>query len=198
MNALPIAAERTPAKETHISVWQSFQSLIFQPRPASLVYAFSIGILVSFIVWNVGVLPEGGSVEPALVGTMAPTGSPVIYENNISEDARLGTIYVTSRNGLVRVEIRWTGGQSATASVNYDPTIMYATGVESVMGESTLQTMSRSGASLEYVTGNSSIDITTLVLVDGAENPGVPVVEVLISSDELEQTRHRIAVPGSK
>jgi hypothetical protein len=198
MNSLPKAAVRTPATEARVSVWQSFQALIFQPRPLSLVYAFSVGILVSFIAWNVGFLPEGGSIEPGLVGTMAPAGSPIIYENNISDNASLGTIHVTSRNGLVRVEIRWAGEQSAIAIVKFDPAILYATGVESVMGESSLSSMTRLEASLEYVTVRSSIDITTLVFVEGGETSGVPVVDVWISSDGLTTNKHRIPVNASK
>lgn len=198
MNSLPEAAWRTSTTESRVSLWQSVQSLIFQPKPISLAYAFSVGILVSFIVWNMALLPDGASIDPGLVGTMAPAGSPIIYENDISDDARLGTIFVTSRNGLIRVEIRWTGEQSATATVKYAPEIMYATGVESVMGESTLRSMTRSAASIEYVTESSSIDITTLVIVDGVQDSDVPIVDVWISAPGMTETKHRIPVIASK
>jgi hypothetical protein len=180
--------------QSHMSVWASIQQLVMNPRPVSLAYAFSIGILVSFLAWNVVMMPSTGPVDPALVGTMASSGPPVVYEQPISGDLDVGRISARVRNGQVRVEVKWTGEMPASFRVAYNPVELFATGVERVMGQSSLATMGSSDAELTYVVAGASLDIVTLIPVSGATVDLVSVVDVWVSAEGMIPVQHRIPV----
>lgn len=194
LNSLPDPERSVSRSTSRASVWDTIRDLIYNPRPASLAYAFSIGILVSFIGWTVVSLPGGPSIEPALIGTMAPGGEHTIYEQDISPDVDLGKVYVMLHRGQVRVQLRWSGDRSATVRVSFNPAELFATGVESAMGRSTLSSVTRTDASLEYVTSGSSTDVTTLVSVTGSLGESATVLDVWISSDGMLDTQHRISI----
>jgi len=195
MDALPEMGYRASPEPTSDSIWSSIQQLILNPRPVSLAYAFSIGLLVSFMAWNIASSPTV-QIVPALVGTIASNGSPVVYEQAIWDNRDLGQIYATVRNGQIRVEVRWTDDSPASFRLAYNSDELYAIGVESVMGESSLETLSRSGSELLYDVAGASIDITSLVAVPGTAPDQVSVVDVWISTEGVPSIQHRIVVNG--
>jgi len=169
--------------------------LVMNPRPVSLAYAFSIGILVSFFAWSVIVTPPiDSAADSALVGTMGAAGSPIVYNQAISGDSDVGNIHATARNGQVRIEVRWTSQNPASLKIAYDPEELFATGVESVMGESSLSSLARTDAELSYDIDTASIDITTLVSVSGLTTELASVVDVWITADGLTPVQHRIPI----
>jgi hypothetical protein len=193
MSALPEMGYSTPPVRSRDSWWSPIQQLIMNPRPVSLAYAFSIGLLVSFMAWSV-VMPPDGAVDSALVGTMARSGSPIVYERPISGDLDVGQIYATVRNAKIQVEIRWTDDSPASLRIAYNPDELFATGVESVMGESSLATVTRTDSHILYDVAGASIDITSLVAVRGAASDLVSVIDVWISADGMTPVQHRISV----
>ena len=128
---------------------------------------------------------------------MAPIGPSVIYEQVLSGDSDIGTISATSLNGQVKIHVEWASETPATLTVTYDAALLFATGVESVMGESALTSMSRSEDTILYQVSGASSDITTLVRVPGTTSGIDATAEVSVSAEGMAPVTHRIAITGS-
>jgi hypothetical protein len=162
MNAIP---ENTPSNEPAGSIWSGIVDLIRVPRPVSLAYAFSLGLIVAFVVSTVFLPPAQTDSIDQIAGTMAVTDLSdyeliAEYEIEDEEGKKDGTVRVARRNNRIFIEFVWDDKRGFEARVVYDEEWADVIGTHAVRGYQNRRTktvegevtVSGTGPGTEFVT----------------------------------------------
>lgn len=147
MNAIP---ENTPSNERTGSIWSGIVDLIRAPRPVSLAYAFSLGLIIAFVVSTVLLPPVPTDNIDQIAGTMAFTdlsGFETIAEYAIEDEEgkKEGSVRVARRDRQIIIEIVWDGKREFQARVVYDEEWADVIGTYAVRGYQNRRTRTEDG-----------------------------------------------------
>jgi hypothetical protein len=147
MNAIP---EDSRSNEPAGSVWSGIVDLIRAPRPVSLAYAFSLGLIIAFVVSTVLLPPVPTDNIDQVAGTMAYTemsGFETIAEYAIEDEEgkKEGSVRVARRQRQIIIEIVWDGGRDFEARVVYDEEWADVIGTHAVRGYQNRRTRTEDG-----------------------------------------------------
>ena len=135
MNAIPEReTEHTPVAET-TSWWAGITSIVTSPKPVSLAYAFSLGLIVTFVVSTVLMPPASSTNTDQFLGSIGAvnlsgfeTIAEFAIEEEDEEDEREGSVKVHRNASLIVIEFTWDGGRPVTATITYDEEYLDYTG----------------------------------------------------------------------
>ena len=173
------------------------QNLIMIPQPASLAYAFSIGVLVSYLGWSLLAEPTGMPIDRALLGTMAADQAP-LYVEAISSDLNLGELVVSMAGDQINIDTRWAGSQGATFIIDSEGTSLTLVGSSSEAEASTLRSLSFENGRIEYETAAASSDQISLTLEDMSPGDGPSILTIVVQPDGLPKLTHSIQIASQK
>ncbi|GMQ82640.1 MAG: hypothetical protein BMS9Abin05_2096 [Rhodothermia bacterium] len=152
MNAIPEReTERAPVAET-TSWWESIASIVTSPKPVSLAYAFSLGLIVAFVVSTVLMPPTISTNTDQFLGSMGTvnlsgfeTIAEFAIEEEEEEDDREGSVKVHRNASLIVIEFTWNSGRPVLASITYDEEYLGYTGTTVAEESSNLKTTTEDG-----------------------------------------------------
>ncbi len=149
MNAIP---DHTPsqerAPETAGSFWSGIVDMIRAPRPVSLAYAFSLGLIVAFVVSTVLFPPVPTDSIDQVSGTMAFTdtsGYETIAEYAIEDEDEEGNVRVAKKDRDIIIEIVWRGESTIEATILFSDEYFGVRGSWSDVYATTVRTTTRPG-----------------------------------------------------
>jgi len=191
MNAIaeraPVAAPARPAS----SRWSALLDLVRLPRPVSLAYAFSLGLIVAFVVTSVIAPPSGtGGLEPVGGTMVAPSLSDhvVLAEYPFDDPSLEGGIRVAGDDSEVLVEFNWDNPGPVEVHFQVDGEILSVSGSRYLTRPTAFQTTATDREII--VTGSGPIrQMVAIDRFDGDSSTGSLRIQVLSNgSPALDRT----------
>ena len=152
MNAIPERETEHASVAESTSWWASIASIVTSPKPVSLAYAFSLGLIVAFVVSTV-LMPPASSTNTdqflGSIGAVSLSGFETIAEFGIEEeeeeDERDGSVKVYRDVSLIVIEFSWDSNRPVTARITYDEEYLNYTGTNIAEDSSNLTTTTEDG-----------------------------------------------------
>ncbi|TDI68674.1 MAG: anti-sigma factor [Bacteroidetes bacterium] len=182
MNAIPEREPEHASVTETTSWWASIASLVKSPKPVSLAYAFSLGLIVAFVVSTVLMPPPSSSNTDQFLGSIGAvslsgfeTIAEFAIEEEEEEDERDGSIKVHRSATLIVIEFTWDSSRPVTARITYDEEYLdYTgyTGTNIAENSSSLTTRTEDGELTMSSDEGRLKQYVTLTVRDGYEGDG--------------------------
>jgi hypothetical protein len=132
MNAIPERETEHTSVTGTTSWWASIASFVTNPKPVNLAYAFSLGLIVAFVVSTVLMPPSSSSNTDQFLGSIGAVslgGFETIANFAIEEeDEEEGSVTVYRNASLIVIEFSWDSSRPVTATITYDEEYLDYTG----------------------------------------------------------------------
>lgn len=177
MNAIPERAMEHSNAPEPASFWAGIVSLVTTPKPVSLAYAFSLGLIVAFVVATV-LIPPSGTDAGQIAGTMGAmnmsgfeTIADFAIQEEDEEDERDGTVKVHQSSDMIIIEFSWERGRPVVANIEYDEDYLNLTATRSEGDSSNLETKT-GGGELGFWSDEGPLkEFVTLTVRDDSDDP---------------------------
>ncbi len=123
MQALPQPERARSKSSAPASWWSGITDLVRLPKPISLAYAFSLGLIVAFVVSTVLMPPISGDGSDPISGAMISTGLAgyeILAEYELGEDEKNGRVRVARDRNRYIIEFVWENGEPVQARVYFE------------------------------------------------------------------------------
>jgi hypothetical protein len=151
MNAIPERAMEHSNTSEKASLWAGIVSLVTSPKPVSLAYAFSLGLIVAFVATSVLIPPTTGSDIDQIAGTMGAvslSGFETIASFAIQEEEEgeeEGSVKVHQSRDMIIIEFTYFRGRPIVANIEYDEEFLDLTATRSEGDSNNLETRTGDG-----------------------------------------------------
>jgi hypothetical protein len=190
MNAIPERVMQPSNTSEKASLWAGIISLVTSPKPVSLAYAFSLGLIVAFVAASVLLPPTTGTNIDQIAGTMGAVNMSsfetiaifAIQEEEEGEEE--GSVKVHQSRDMIIIEFTYFRGRPIVANIEYDEEFMDLTATRSDGDSQNLETRT-GGGELNFSGDGPLKEFVTLTVRDDYEGNDEMKIDVSSSGQSL-------------